>query len=230
MQSTPHQVPSPPGIPGNCFFDSLAHNLLHADPAQRKYALTQLNEVFLWPALRLVADAKTRLALGSQQVTLSVLSHALRKLVAHSLFLYGTDEAVTQAFHTWCICEEAARAARDQELLSNYMHVSGLYNSETKKPLSIQHVVLNMLQPSIYWGDEYAISCMQRFLNIKVVPLQPHEPVVPKLTSTPIPHLVVFLRYHQGHYSVMADEHTGWKSSAHYPRVLFDKSAADNNQ
>lgn len=193
--------------PGNCFFDSVTTCILSGTMNQIHYFLNQLRSCLKLPQLKARGklsdfdfEQLTNLPLPPKQ-KVAFIGYMLRLLVASSLYLYHTDDSIKSAFTTWAEMESAARESGEAEFWQNYMHVSGLYDPETKKPLDLDQVVQRMLKPSTYWGDEYAITCLERFLHLRVIVCTSSNQPIPALDRTPFPHLIIFLKHHAQHYT-----------------------------
>lgn len=96
-------------------------------------------------------------------------SFELRHNVARTV-LNERDAIALAAMHAW---REALRlCGEDQVLLLEYgfaLPLSHLKNDREIDTHTRQKLFVNMLDPRIYWGDQYAICVLQRLLNVRIV-------------------------------------------------------------
>lgn len=85
-----------------------------------------------------------------------------------------------QALDTWKVLLHYAIQEKDQALQKEFAHALPLVKGDISES-SIQHVYENMLDPNLYWGDQYALNILELRLNVKLIVLKKSVTMPPRL-------------------------------------------------
>ena len=128
-----------------------------------------------------------------------ISTEMLRKIVANTV-LYQNNTLANSTIVFWKELYTSAKTADSENIITEYNHISCIENDPLPLSSTARNKLRNaMMDKTVYWGEQYAISTLAAIFNLRIVIFNEHGQIAADVFSdmskkkSNLPRRIVFL-------------------------------------